>query len=280
MASAQVIDYQSISTPYKKMCQKGRGANCLMNTRGLCIEPVSGNIYVVERGNSRIQVFSPEGVHEFFIYPNQGRVDVWGICIMDGMVYVSDYHGGRLLVFTLDGDIISVFGKGFNNGSRKLVKMGQPMNIAVNKDGDIYVCEFGSSRILVLTNSRLHNHINAFKYSTPYNILFSQQSNKTFVGCENAWRYSNKPLAIENNLMGTYKCYPYPLCWFGDIDCEDNLILSDMRGHKILILTTSNKNPPQQVHKIMMTHLGTPMGIAVDRNGRIICVTSSSMYFF
>ena len=278
MASAQAIDYKSISTPYKKLCHKGSEPNRFKNARGLCIEPVSGNIYIADRGNSRIQVFSPEGVHAFFIYPNQESVDVWGICIKDGIVFVSDYHGGRLLVLTLDGDIISVFGKGFNDG-RELIKMGQPMSIAINKDGDIYVCEFASSDILVLSNSR-HNHINTFKFSNPYNILFSQQSNNTFIGCDPMWRFSNKYLAIENNLMKYHYIFPNSLCWFGDIDCEDNLILSDMRGHQILILTTSNDHPPLLVHKIMMTHLGTPMGIAVDRNGRIVCVTKSSLYFF
>ena len=273
MASSQAIDYyKSIAAPYNKLCQRGREPNCLMNARGLCIEPVSGNIYVAERGNSRIQVFSPEGAHEFFIYPNQGRVDVWGIRIKDGVVYVSDYQGGRLLVLTLDGEIISVFGKGFNS-SKKLIKMEQPMSIAINEDGDVYVCEFAASRILVLSNSRLHNHINTFRFSGPYNILFSQQSNKKFVGSEPVWGCGNKPLAIENNLMKYCKIMHHSLCWFGDIDREDNLILSDMRGHQILILTTSNEKAPQLVHKIMMTYLGTPMGIAVDRNGRIICST-------
>ncbi|KAI6657522.1 NHL repeat containing protein [Oopsacas minuta] len=278
MAGHHSIDYTSITAPYKELCMKGKGLGHLKNARGLSIEPVTGMIYVVEGGNTRIQVFSPEGSHQFILHPKfakWGRVDLWGICINDGIVYVSDYQGGRIFLYTLDGDIITVFAKGFTTNKKMIIKMQQPMGIAINQKGDIYVCEFGANCILILENDS-NNHIQTFHYQSPLSIVLRKDG--SFIGSKGNLIYGKKTSAIESNQM-IYEGIWATLCWFGDFDSNGNIFMSDMKGHQILIYETSSGRPTL-LHIIKMTFVGSPMGIAVDRNGRIICVTDSKLHFF
>ena len=279
MAEHHPFDYTSISSPYKQFCIRGGGIRNLKNARGLSIEPVSGLIYVVERGNSRIQVFSPEGEHKFFLYPRRPHADMWGICINKGLIYVTDYHKGVVYVFTLTGEVVSEFGKGFDRNGR-IINMMQPMGLSVDRNGDIYVCEFGAKQIIILEESFLTNHIHTVAHSSPHSIFFNEDGSKTCLIAGGVVSYGKETLSLETQRL-SYKSIGTPrgCSWFGDFDRDGNIILSDMRGFKIMIFKTSSGSP-RLIHYIKMTQLGCPMGIAVDRNGKIVCATNSKVYFF
>ncbi len=112
-----------------------------------------GRVFVADRENDRIQIFSPSG--EF--------LDQWthvqrpsGLCIRDGLVYVSELwwrpgqrsfrrgkieqdEPGRVTVLDMQGKILARFG---HEGERTAPgNFIAPHGICADSRGDIYVCE-------------------------------------------------------------------------------------------------------------------------------------------
>lgn len=75
----------------------------------------NGKIYVLDSGNSRIRVFSPEGKHEFSFGrfgqgPGELSMEATRIRILeDGNIYVIDNRQKRISVFTTQGEFLKSF---------------------------------------------------------------------------------------------------------------------------------------------------------------------------
>ena len=93
----------------------------------------AGNIYVVERDNHRIQVLTTEGRHIRYIGRpgvNLGELNnPISPAIHRNMIYVTEFEGKRISVFTLTGEFVSTFGH----------KLSRPECIAIDEDGYIHV---------------------------------------------------------------------------------------------------------------------------------------------
>ena len=106
----------------------------------------SGNVYVADRDNDRIQVFTAEGR---FLRMFGGRVGgvrklMWpnGITIdSNDMVYVSEWSGNRVSVFTSEGQFVSSIGKPG--------ELYSPEKLAVDSSGVVYVCDNDNKRIQI-----------------------------------------------------------------------------------------------------------------------------------
>ena len=104
-----------------------------------------GLVYVADCDNHRIQKFSPDGkfVGQLGTYgfcPGQ-LINPYGITIdtaATGLVYVSEWVNDGISVFTSDGVFVSRFGSRGNN-----------FGLTFNKDGFLYVCDFGNNRLVV-----------------------------------------------------------------------------------------------------------------------------------
>uniref|UniRef100_A0A1X7UZM7 SMP-30/Gluconolactonase/LRE-like region domain-containing protein n=1 Tax=Amphimedon queenslandica TaxID=400682 RepID=A0A1X7UZM7_AMPQE len=109
-----------------------------------------GLVYVADQCNNRIQKFSPDGkfVGQFGTEgsgPGQLSYPV-GITIdtaATGLVYVSEGGNYRISVFTSDGVFVSMFGRLGSN----VDEFNDPYGLAFNKDGFLYVCDFGNDRL-------------------------------------------------------------------------------------------------------------------------------------
>ncbi|MGI8317184.1 peptidyl-alpha-hydroxyglycine alpha-amidating lyase family protein [Halobacillus mangrovi] len=112
-----------------------------------------GNLYVADRNNARIQVFSQDG--EFLNEWGQQELGrPFGVEVGDnGNVYIADggnalYPKGgigshQILVVDQSGKIIDRFGRwGSKDGELKI-----PHDIAVNQEGDIFVAELENHRL-------------------------------------------------------------------------------------------------------------------------------------
>ena len=91
-------------------------------------------VYVSDRGNSSVQVFSNDG--EFlrsFGCDEKGVARLkypWGVCVAGQYVYVADDGVGKIVVFTTEGDYVTSFGsEGF-------------WDVCVDQDGFVYASEW------------------------------------------------------------------------------------------------------------------------------------------
>ena len=132
----------------------GRGSGRLQfdTPEGIAISPITGQVYIADCGNHRIQVLNPDltfshsfgskgSAEGYFCLPTKVFVD------NEGFVYVADWDNHRIQKFTPDGKFLAQFGsKGSDPG-----QLYYPTGIAVD-NGLMYVGEFGNYCISVFTS--------------------------------------------------------------------------------------------------------------------------------
>ncbi len=172
-------------------CQEGldgEGAGAMNQPQGVAFGP-EGNLFVADKVNNRIDVFSPDGafLRAFGKGVNPGGGDVCttecepgdsigvagamdrptGIAADSGALYVSDYGNGRIDVFAPDGTFIRAFGKGVNTGPGNpnvcttacqgalvgpdagMIRL--PLSVAVGAGDQIFVADSANNRISVFS---------------------------------------------------------------------------------------------------------------------------------
>jgi DNA-binding beta-propeller fold protein YncE len=152
----------------------GSGDGELRRPAGLAVEK-SGNVIVVDSGNNRLQVFSPEGklvgkCGQAGSGPGEFN-QPWGIHVdKDGHIYVADWNNHRIQKLSPEGRFMMAIGQygtitppegayavtlygpyvsaaGESVGYPKPDFLNHPTDVAVDSDGDIYVCDWGNHRI-------------------------------------------------------------------------------------------------------------------------------------
>ncbi len=123
-----------------------------------------GKIYVADSGNNRIQVFNPDGsflrqwgstckldTKEGCQGDGRGQFnEPWGIAVdAEGSVYVSDTWNHRIQKFDKDGKFVNMWGVFESTGGElgKPFAFYGPRQVAVGKDGKIYVMDTGNKRV-------------------------------------------------------------------------------------------------------------------------------------
>ena len=105
---------------------------------GLCPDSHQ-NVYVCDRSNSVIQVYSKDGefLRSFGCDENGGRrlKSPEGVCVAGQYVYVTDYGAHKIVVFTTEGDYVTSFGDYYSYG------------VCVDQDGFVYVTDYYNSKI-------------------------------------------------------------------------------------------------------------------------------------
>ena len=104
------------------------------------------NLYVSERNNSSIKVFSNGGE---FLRSFEKGVNILnepcGVCVAGQYVYVANWKNHNVSVFTTEGAYVTLFGQGgCNEGDFR-----NPRGVCVDGDGFVYVCDYNNGRIQV-----------------------------------------------------------------------------------------------------------------------------------
>jgi streptogramin lyase len=131
-----------------------------------------GNIYVADRGNKRIQVFTPDGnfLREIKVQlpvpadarpwmgpmptadspPQQQNGSPWALCITPGsnqVLYMSDGFPGRIYKLSLEGQVLGMLGR----SGRQPKQFGWIHEMACPSENELYVAEILNWRIQKLT---------------------------------------------------------------------------------------------------------------------------------
>ena len=107
----------------------------------------TGNMYVVEFGNGRVQVMDSSGQFiRMFCQERQGKLNgPTALHIADEYVYVSDCSNHRIAIYATSGQYVTSFGR---CGEEEGV-FWYPHCITSCVSGCIYVCYWGNNRVQV-----------------------------------------------------------------------------------------------------------------------------------
>ena len=108
-----------------------------------------GNLYVCNETKSCANVYTNDGqlLHSFGCDEdgvkklNRPR----GVCVSGQYVYVSNYDNPNISVFTTQGQYVTSFGQGGKGEG----EFNGPWGVCVDRDGFVYVCEYGNNRVQV-----------------------------------------------------------------------------------------------------------------------------------
>lgn len=111
----------------------------------------TGNVYVADCNNNRIQVFTAEGqfVMKFGRYGSgDGELDQpIGICSdSEDVVYVTEFGNNRVSLFKRE-DTKYTFLKSFGSKGSQLGQFNGPRGIALDKEENVYVADLDNNRV-------------------------------------------------------------------------------------------------------------------------------------
>ena len=267
-----VPDYKTKQLPTAYCCKKysvQKSPGELNSPRCLAIHYKTGNIYIADTKNHRVQVFSCNGDYLFmFSEKMNGPV---GICISQNKVFVTQFLGHCINMYELEGKLIKSVGSEGNGEAQ----FNHPFCLDVSdRNNNIYVCDCSNHRIQILTEElKYHSmlEIDLFKY--PFDVKVTRDRILVLAEDDPCMFVFNSDHVLTNRLIarGVGKQTLNPLCF--DIDREYNIIMSDSNNHCVYVFNQEG----EQIHKFgkegqVIGEFYHPRGIALDNIGRIIVV--------
>ncbi|KAI6648019.1 Cell surface protein [Oopsacas minuta] len=267
-----VINYTIKSKPIISVCKGGYEIDQLYRPHGVTFDRNSGNIYVADCYNNCVKVFDCVGRYIFKIGDDYGDGKMkWprslAICgdrilITQGDVISQSTH--KIFSFSLDGIFVCKIGK---RGTGEL-KFILPTGLTFDEFTEyVYVCDSGNNRVQVLAKDL--TYISQFGRE----ILFEPCDVKLSIEyifvldnldpCLHLFDYDHVPKkSVISRKTGLQNINPF----YFFIDKYDNILFSENDYNSILIFNSEFNF----VHRITVST--SPMGIAVDQQGRVIIV--------
>ncbi|WP_248556602.1 NHL repeat-containing protein [Paraburkholderia terrae] len=166
-AAAQALVSTLAGSTINQGSGDGKGASAsFYEPYGIAVD-ASGNLYVAEYGTSKIRKITPDGtVSTLAGSGTPGSADgkgasasfnqPTGIAVdVSGNLYVADYYNNEIRKVTPDGTVSTLAGsattQGSTDGKGASASFFEPSGIAVDGSGNLYVAEYGTSKIRKIT---------------------------------------------------------------------------------------------------------------------------------
>ena len=263
--------------PVIKWGNQGKGKRQLNKPQGVCVSE-EGQIFVAEKGNNRVQVFTPDGHHSYMFGEKSGNnamIEPNGIWVTNHFVFVTLTSLHTIQMYTLQGGFIREKSK---EGKEK-GKFKSPIGITGdNLRGKLYICDTGNNRIQIF-DMNLH-FIRVMKTVTqlyrPLDIKVTKMGNVVIVldrspKCIHIFKSSGESIRdiIE---VQSFSMLINPDLLYLAVDTQCNILLSDHSGNCIYIFTEKG----EFIWCLGEAGIGKtfiePCGIAFDTQGRLVTV--------
>ena len=265
-----VPDYKTKQLPTAYCCKKSskhKSPGELNNPKSLAIHYKTGNIYIADKDNHRVQVFSCNGDYLFMF--SEKINEPAGICISQNKVFVTQHIGHCINMYELEGKLIkSVGSKG--NGE---AQFNRPYGLDVSdRNNNIYVCDYYNHRIQILTEElKYHSMLGIGLLKCPRDVEVTRDRVLVLTGSIPCMLVFDSDHVLTNRLITVDKQINSTWCF--DIDREYNITMSDRHNHCVYVFNQEG----EQIHKFGKEGQGIgefyfPWGIVLDNTGRIIVV--------
>ena len=267
-----VPDYRTKQLPTAYCCKKSskqKSPGELNHPRSLAIHYKTGNVYIADANNHRVQVFSFNGDYLFMFCEKMNGP--FGICISQNIVLVTQYTSHCINMYGLEGNLIKTVGSE-GNGE---VQFYNPIGLDVSDiTNNIYVCDWYNHRIQILTEKlKYHSILGIDLLKYPRDVKVTRDRVLVLADSDPCMFVFDSDHVLTNRLItrGVGKQTNNPCCF--DIDREHNIIMSDFSNNCVYVFNQEGK----QIHKFGKKGQGIgefyqPWGIALDNTGRIIVV--------
>ena len=260
------IEYKSKKQPLVSVCDKGKGMEQLNNPRDVAVDNEIGNIYIADQSNNCVKVFDCTGKYLFKFGDNkdEGKMN-WplSVSICGNRILISQYNH-CILNYTLNGKFISKIGK---CGKGEL-EFNYPFGLTIDEsNGNIYVSDCSNNRIQILSlDFRFISQFGKDTLKQPRDVKLSKEY--IFVldvsnPCLHLFNYNH---ILQKSVISRGKGMQVIDPWNFFIDQTDNILISGCGSNSIHIFN----NESQLTHAISVSP--HPMGITVDKRGRVIVV--------
>ena len=278
-----IPDYNAKELPVAYRCKRSSDQKApgeLNGARSMTVHYNTGNIYITERDNNRVQIFNCNGdyISMFSEKMNEPR----GICISRDNVYVSQINGHCLNMYELEGKFIASVGSQGN----KETQFNKPHCIAAcYRTENIYVCDSKNDRIQVMTGDlKFHSLLGIGLFNNPIDVKVTLDRVLILDGSDPCLFVFTSEHVLVNRLItrGSGKQTNRPRSF--DVDRDYNIVMSDYKGHCVYVFNRDG----EQIHKFgksgqAIGEFDHPCGIVIDNIGQVIVVCQKNiacMQFF
>ena len=266
-----VPDYKAKQLPTAYCCKSSqqRAPREMNDPRCIAVHYATGNIYIADFGNHRVQVFSCKGKYLFTFDENMnGPI---GVCIANDRVLVTQYDGCCVNAYGLDGKLINSVG----SKGRGEAQFNKPFGLAVSdRTHNVYVCDWANNRVQIFSEDlKFHSMLRVVAFHYPLDVKVTWDRVLVLVEEDPCLFVFDSNHILINRLItwGAGKQTKYPASF--DIDRDYNIIMSDFYNHCVYVFSQEG----EEIHMIGKRGEGIgefyyPWGIALDNTGRIVVV--------
>ena len=267
-----VPDYKTKQLPTAYRCKRSsdkKSPGELNSPKCMSIHYKSGNIYIADECNHRVQVFSYNGDYLFMFSEKMNHPR--GICVFQNAVFVTQHGGHCVNMYDLEGKLMKSVG---SNGNGE-AQFNSPRGIDVsNRNHNIYVCDRSNNRVQILTEElKYHSMLGIGLFTNPRDIKVTRDRVLVLDVSDPCMFIFNSQHLLINRIItrGSGKQTNNPHSF--DIDRDYNIMMSDYSNDCVYVFNKEG----EQIHKFGKQGQGIgefycPYGIVLDNTGRIIVV--------